>query len=315
MCLPLSSALYYLPPETAAQIVPDLIEAHPEGVTEPCDIKDNIEIPLQVAMGWRVVGNSQLTPELLRVLLEAGHGYGFAGKGLLFFGPEHDEVTAMEMLFENISPDMFNREGPDLERWAEYDERWFQNLCLALRAAGAFKTGLAVENMWDYPLLHGVIEFGNYQYIVDIILNRYNTRADLGRLDALGRSPLVIAIEKAGDNDNHDPIDICFSTMIKDLLDDRHHGWSELASIPFAGTLPLHHALHNGVGLEDGNDYILEAFPAALATIDPKTKLLPCLLAAVGERSRVNTVFGLMIRKPDLIANLCQEIVMTDERA
>ena len=101
MCLPLSSALHYLPPETAAQIVPELIEAHPEGVIEPSEIRHKPEIPLQVAMGWRAVGNSQLTPELLRVLLEAGHGYGFGGQGQLFCGPEHDVMTAMEKLFEN----------------------------------------------------------------------------------------------------------------------------------------------------------------------------------------------------------------------
>ena len=300
MGLPLHAAVYFLLPACAAQVIPDLLEAYPEGVASDNNIYD--QIPLQVA-----TDRHHLSPEVLRILLEAGHCHSFGGRGQLFAGEGNTvDTTAMQSLIENAS---LHRE--EWERGID-DRRW-QNLCLGLKAAGAFKTGLTVETMWDYPLLQAAIEFGTRQYIVGVVLEQHTIRADLDRADALGRNPLAVAIEMAGSNHHHDPDDICFAAIIQKLLDDQLHGSSQSASVPLNASLPLHRALHHGVGLEDGSQYILEAFPGAVAVLDPETKLLPCLLAAVGERARVNTVFGLMVLRPDLIAALCQAIAVGEE--
>ena len=34
-----------------------------------------------------------------------------------------------------------------------------------MKAAGAFRTDLSAEEMWDDPLLHGLIEFGRYRCV------------------------------------------------------------------------------------------------------------------------------------------------------
>ena len=71
------------------------------------------------------------------------------------------------------------------------------------------------------------------------------------------------------------------------------------------GTLRIHFVLHNGVGLEEGFQILVDAYLDALSIPDPSTRLIPCLLVAVGERSRVGTIFGLMIERPNLIVELC----------
>ena len=127
--------------------------------------------------------------------------------------------------------------------------------------------------------------------------------------DPLGRTPLAVAIEMASRSDLHDSFDMNFASVIKQLLDDDGHGASEAARLPLDanGTLPLHRSLRLGLCWEGGVEHVANAFSDALSVPDPATKLVPCLLAAVGDESTVDTIFGLMIKKPDIITSLWSE--------
>lgn len=191
----------------------------------------------------------------------------------------------------------------------EIDCAW-QCLCLALQAAGWFRTQVAslsaanndVSRMWEYPLLQGVIEFGEEQLYFEKVLQE-STAADLTWLDPLGRTALAVAMEVA-ENMDQDSYSMQLCVVLKMLLDDQHGGSSALASLPIAGGLPLHQALK--LGLQNGIVDLATAFPDALSIPDPTTHLLPCLLSAVGNGARVETIFALMIQRPNLIAELCQ---------
>ena len=89
----------------------------------------------------------------------------------------------------------------------EIDCVW-QCLCLAVQAAGWFRTQAAaaslpsanadnnVSKMWEYPLLQGVIEFGERQLYFEKVLQE-SAADDLTRLDPLGRTALAVALEMA----------------------------------------------------------------------------------------------------------------------
>jgi len=300
--LPLHTAVFFLP--CAARVVPDLMEAYPAAISDISSIYS--QIPLQVAIRDRRIASV----ELIKVLLQYGHQHKVGeecGRGQLFFADDRNEDwMAMTHLIEIA---FITREGRSGH--AEIAERGFQKACLGFQAAGAFKTKLNVATMWEHPLLQGAIEFAKMQWIVMQILDRHTTQADLTRMDALGRTPLMVAIEMAGSNDYHDPDEINFDAILQRLLDDGQNGSSEAASLPMnvngIPMLPLHQALSQGVGLEDGSRHIVNAYPEALSIPDPQSKLLPCLLAAVGERGRVENIFGLMIMRPNLIASLCRQ--------
>jgi len=299
--LPLHTAVFFLP--CAAQVIPDLMEAYPAAIADTSSIYD--QIPLQVAVRDR----RRASVDLIKVLLEYGHRYKVGeecGRGQLFAisgnNDDSGDCWALNNLIDNAC--MYREDGP------ERAEETFQNVCLGFQAAGAFKTQLTVDDMWEYPLLQGALEFGKMEWIARQILDRHMTEADLRRTDGLGRTPLAVAIAMAGSNDNHDPDFINFSVIIERLLDEEQNGSPETASLPITvngiSMLPLHLALQQGVGLDDGSKHIVNAFPGALSIPDTQSKLIPCLLAAVGERARVETIFGLMIMRPNLIATLCR---------
>lgn len=293
--LPITEAVH-LP--CAAEIIPDLIRANPRSLSSENQVGAT---PLLVA-----TGRHDLPTHLLQTLLEEGHRHKVgAGKGgQLFSGGEYhvdNDDTAMSRVMFRAA---LHRE--DWEGVGRQDTSW-QNFCLCLKAAGAFCTGLSADNMWEYPLLHGVIEFGTWVFF-EKIFHESNTD-DLSKVDALGRTPLHVAIERAGKLTNEDEDDLRIDIVIQMLVDDQQGGFSRTANTPIdgKGTLPLHYALKLGVGWEDGLFHILNAFSGALAIPDPGTNLIPCLLAAVSGHatSRVSTIFGLMMERPNLIANLC----------
>jgi hypothetical protein len=195
----------------------------------------------------------------------------------------------------------------------EYGPIRWQNFCLSIKAAGAFKTGLSAETMWDYPILHAAIEFGYEQSCFEKIFRESNPD-DFTRVDALGRTPLMVAIEVASDNPNND---MNIQEVIQILLDDQQGGSSQAAQIPkensnYGTILPLHYALRLGVGFDDGLGHIVDACTGALDIVDPETKLLPFLSAAVGAQARVNTIYALAMERPNLISSLCISAISAD---
>lgn len=317
--LPLHEVVKKTSSVVAAEMAADLITAYPASVSDTSNIYG--QIPLQVAVEQR-----ELSPALLRVLLENGHRYladdagssiddtgNLQKEGHLFFkGDPHisgdDEPPMITILNEaNLIRDLDRMTEIPPRYRLELDRVW-QNLCLALQAAGAFRTKMSPDTMWEYPLLHGVIEFGVQQLYFDRILRECAT-GDLTQLDPLGRTALAVALEMADalrqkyeEDDDNMKLDV----VLQMLLDDRRGGSSALASIPIADgrTLPLHRALQQG--LQDGLVPIAAAFPDALAIPDPATNLIPCILSAVGDGARVGTIFALMAQRPNLIADLCQ---------
>jgi hypothetical protein len=170
--------------------------------------------------------------------------------------------------------------------------------------------------MWDYPLLHAVIEFGEKQSCFEKIFRESNPD-DFDRVDALGRTPLLVAIEGASDGEEMMNI----QEVIQILLDDQQGGSSLAAQIPKENSndgtctctfLPLHYALRLGLGFEDGLGHIVHAYPGALDIVDPETKLLPFLSAAVGAQARVNTIYALVMERPNSISSLCISAISVD---
>jgi hypothetical protein len=97
---------------------------------------------------------------------------------------------------------------------------------------------------------------------------------------------------------------MCYDSVIHKLLDEQQGGSEQLARTRLNdGSFPLHRALQKGLSFADGVDRI-SSVRHALAVPDSETILVPCLLAAVGEGARVNTVFGLTMKSPNLIADL-----------
>mmetsp|Transcript_36477 Transcript_36477/g.53337 ORF Transcript_36477/g.53337 Transcript_36477/m.53337 type:complete len:364 (-) Transcript_36477:1078-2169(-) len=299
--LPIHEAIH-LP--CAAEILPDLIQADPNSLSEQIGVYD--QNPLDVA-----AEKSNLPTDVLRILLENGHRYGVGGsEGQLFSNSEYDEEHPMSNIIAVAS---FYREdwesGRDLRAW--------QNFCLALKAAGAFRSCLSTEDMLNYPLLHGAIEFGARKVFFDRIFCA-STTEDLKKVDALGRSPLNVAIEmaaKAKCDENYDEDSIHFGSVLKLLLDDQQGGYSRLARISMnchddgsngRRFLPVHNALKLGLSLDDGLEDIVNAYPDALSVPDPESNLIPCLQSAVGAKAKVAVIYQLIMKRPDLIAILCK---------
>lgn len=179
---------------------------------------------------------------------------------------------------------------------------------------------MSADDMWDYPLLHGVIEFGHHQMFFDKVFQQ-STSAEKTRLDPRGRTTLVVAIRSFGavlpylslktmwEEDEYN-LDICL--VLKMLLDDRQGGSAALASIPWTQARttcwPLHLALEEDMHLpEDVIDLIAKSFPPALSIPDPETGLVPCLMAAVYDFS-LSTIYRLIIRSPEFIFERCQPL-------
>jgi hypothetical protein len=188
----------------AAQVLPDLIRANPQSLATPNIVDD---IPLKVAAEKR-----DLPTDVLRILLQEGHRYNVGGASdpgrQLLTEDEYGNDTLMSEFIFSASLNDVLWDGTIGRQHASWD-----NLCLCLKAAGAFRTGRpSVEEMWDHPLLHGVIEFvsGRWRWIFfDKVFNACQPN-DLTRLDAAGRTPLVVAIERAGkfaDEDDDDDED------------------------------------------------------------------------------------------------------------
>eukprot|EP00957_Ditylum_brightwellii_P061053 4634117-Ditylum_brightwellii.AAC.1 len=156
----------------------------------------------------------------------------------------------------------------------EHAKETFKNVCLGFQAAGAFKTQLTVDTMWEYPLLQSALEFGKMEWIACQILDCHMIQADLRRTDSLGRTPLAVAIKMASSNDNHEPDIIDFSVVIEWLLDKEQNGSPKTVSLPTTingmSMLHLHLALQQGVGLENGSKHIVNAFPGAFSIPDPR---------------------------------------------
>lgn len=291
--LPITEAVH-LP--CAEQILPDLVRAAPESLASENQLG---ETPLQVVSHKNF---PLCTTNLLRLLLEEGHrhGVGANAQGQLLSPGEYSETTAMDEFFDKA---MMLREDWESGR----DDTSWTNLCLCLKAAGAFRTGMSADDMWSYPLLQGAIEFGRNRVAFEQIFSK-STHDDVIRRDMMGRTPLRVAIELAGNLPENDDRreGMCIGTVIEMLLDDHQGGSSESASVPTDpnGTLPLHYALKHGIELEDGLRHIVKAFSGALSIPDPQTKLIPCLLSAVGGRARVGTIFSLMVDGPHFILDL-----------
>eukprot|EP00957_Ditylum_brightwellii_P107041 8167344-Ditylum_brightwellii.AAC.1 len=122
------------------------MEAYPAAIADTSSIYD--QIPLQVAVRDR----RRASVDLIKVLLEYGHRYKVGeecGRGQLFTisgnNDDSGDCWALNNLIDNAC--MYREDGP------ERAEETFQNVCLGFQAAGAFKTQLTVDDMWEYPLL------------------------------------------------------------------------------------------------------------------------------------------------------------------
>ena len=324
--LPIQRIMFNPSMACVAQIVPQLIAACPLSLADDSNIYHCI--PLQFA-----AEHYQLTPDFLRVLLQNGHRYNvndLHDNGQLYVRGDCCNDSAMCSLLWRIRQlrewDASNSIPPEIPRWLLHQERremvW-QNYCLALQATGAYRVKvMSADDMWDYPLLHGAIEFGQEQMFFDKIFQQ-NASSDITRLDPLGRTPLVVAIEAAGsmmevfeegllfEEEEHN-LDICL--VLKMLLDDGQGGSATLAIIPYTvhgiASWPLDLALQRGVP-KDGIDLIANAIanasPRALSIPDPNTGLIPCLMAAVDDAS-LSTIYCLMIRSTQLIVELIQSL-------
>ena len=63
-------------------------------------------------------------------------------------------------------------------------------------------------------------------------------------------------------------------------------------------------SLCNAIASGDGCWYVkktFEKYPQGIYAVDPQTKLHPFMLAAVGENSKLDTIFSLMIEAPNLV--------------
>jgi hypothetical protein len=277
----------------AVQILPDLIRA------SPCSISSENQ---EGATALQIVAETYIPrPGILKILLEAGHRNpaGFGDNGQLYSTGECGHTSAMENILSYTTAVSTDEIEYGVIRW--------QNFCLGIQAAGAFQTGMSAETMWDYPLLQAVIEFGEEQSNFEKIFRQSNPN-DFTRVDAMGRTALIVAINVASNFPDNEMI---IQQVIQMLLDDQQGGSSQAAQIPKensndgCSSLPLHYALRLGVGFDDGLGYIVDAFPGALDIVDPETKLLPFLNAAVGAQARVNTIYALAMERPNLISSLC----------
>ena len=198
---------------------------------------------------------------------------------------------------------------PVISRW-EYKNSILTNESTYVLDISTYKDFLHSPGYYvGKPLLQGVIEFEERQIFFNRVLKESRClRDDLVKKDSLGRTPLRVAIGMAGSYSNHNYLDrweaLYIDTVLQSLLNDSPQ---ETCSHPMdnKGTLRIHFVLHNGVGLEEGFQILVDAYLDALSIPDPSTRLIPCLLVAVGERSRVGTIFGLMIERPNLIVELC----------
>jgi hypothetical protein len=117
--------------------------------------------------------------------------------------------------------------------------------------------------MWDYPILHAVIEFGDEQSCFEKIF-RESKPDDFTTVDPLGRTPLLVAIQVASDIPDNE---MNIPKVIQMLLDDQQGGSSQAAQIlkensNYGSTiLPLHYALRLGVGFDDGLGHMVDACP------------------------------------------------------
>ena len=310
--LPLHEIMKLKSSDCAAQIAPDLIAAYPAALADTSNIYDMI--PFQVAVEER-----KASPSLMRVLLESGYrqNVNAEGGGQLFYTNDASEIPMAELITQAaLIRDVEGREIMDIPPAYQADvDRVWGNLCLALQAAGAARTKMSVEKMWEYPLLQGMIEFGEVQLYFDKIF-RERTNNEVNQLDPLGRSALAVAIEMADkivEKFDEDSDNMQLSVVVKKLLDNQQGGSPSLASIPIPNldatttspTFPLHRALHKALK-EDVIHPIVAAFPDVLSIPDPATNLIPCLLAAVGNNASVSVIFSLMTQRPNLIAVLCQ---------
>lgn len=283
----------------ALQILPDLIRA------SPCSISSENQ---ERSTALQIVAETYIPrPGILKILLEAGHRNpaGFGDKGQLYSTGTCGDVHAMENIVSYSTAVNTDEIEYGVIRW--------ENFCLGIQAAGAFQTGLSAEAMWDYPLLQAVIEFGEEQCNFEKIF-RESHPDDFTRVDAMGRTPLIVAINVASDIPDNEMI---IQEVIQMLLNDQQGGSSQAAEMPIKNSndgstiLPLHYALRLGVGFDDGLGHIVDAFPGALDIVDPETKLLPFLSAAVGAQARVNTIYALAMERPNMISSLCISAIIS----
>jgi ankyrin repeat protein len=157
--------------------------------------------------------------------------------------------------------------------------------------------------------------------------------SQLDQRDENGLTPLMIACETPifkvrdlsddgymledviyGDNDTQDQfvaddapeqISSCEPSVIQILLHANQDAASSSACVPDPmGRLPLHLALESHKRWSDGLQQLVDVYPEALAIPDPTSKLVPFLLAAVGERADTSTVYEMLRLNPSLFADL-----------
>lgn len=127
----------------AAEVIPDLIRAHPNSLSTGNAVLGDIPLQLYTESYSRGAPNTQV----LRKLLEEGHRDNVgAGKGgqVLYVSEEYSEAGSTPL--SDVRSILWGYR----EQWEGIGQQhpaWY-NICLCLKAAGAFRTGLAsVEEM------------------------------------------------------------------------------------------------------------------------------------------------------------------------
>mmetsp|Transcript_42459 Transcript_42459/g.128850 ORF Transcript_42459/g.128850 Transcript_42459/m.128850 type:complete len:427 (-) Transcript_42459:233-1513(-) len=275
-----------------------LIQAFPRGV---CIRGHNRNLPLHAA-----AYSATASPEVVKLLIGAGKRYRLGGKnghgGILVKNEEGD--TPLSLVCKSIE----SRCG-----WYPLDSTGFRQwgkLMLIARAAyrsrsadGSFSVRHSQQQgdqnrKRDFRLLHSVIGLRCPAVIIWHALNLYPHQ--IQEHDQHGRYPLAIASMNAGTE----------SRVIKMLLLPQK-GFVYAAAIPLRenGRLPLTLSIVVGRNYDDGMRELLRAAPNAIEARDQETGLYPFMLAAVGERCNIYTVYLLLLEAPRLVHTTYREKV------
>lgn len=154
-------------------------------------------------------------------------------------------------------------------------------------------TAEADEEYWSRYTLHGMLEM---KAPLQAILVALKLRPELASTpDRDGNYPLHHALARR-------PFRVKYTTLLRELV-SAHPGAA--CARNSHGLAPIHIALRERVAWEDGLGDLLGTAgncDQQLQLRDPTTGLYPCLLgASLGGTVAVNTVYNLLVAKPDLV--------------
>ena len=151
----------------------------------------------------------------------------------------------------------------------------------------------------NLPLLHSAVRQGVGPNLIKDMIIRFNL--DLHKLDGEGKTPLMLAVEKAKSSE----IESRFvqerftpNEIIMTLCKSKQYGREYCRTEDEHGRLPLHIAACMGLTWSKGLREIWYTNRSAIDKEDRETGLLPPMLAAVNKSIDVETIFELLRQTP-----------------